>query len=71
MRTILILIAIVIVILAARRLFTTPRRVNNPQIKSGQMVQCAHCGMFVPEMEAISHHGHHYCSPAHRDADRD
>jgi uncharacterized protein len=71
MRTILILIAVVIVILAARRLLAAPRRGNNPQIKSGQMVQCARCGIFIPETEALSHHGHHYCSPAHRDADHD
>jgi uncharacterized protein len=71
MRTIIILIAVVIVVLAARRLLATPRRGNKPQIKSGQMVQCAHCGMFIPETEALSDHGHHYCSPAHRDADRD
>ena len=71
MRNLLILIAVVIIILAVRRLLANPGRGNRPQIKSGQMVQCAHCGMFVPETEALSRNGRHYCSAAHRDADSD
>ncbi|UCC55309.1 MAG: hypothetical protein JSU75_07990 [Gammaproteobacteria bacterium] len=71
MRTILILIAVVIVILAARRLYATTRRGNSRQIKSGQMVQCARCGIYIPESEALGFRGRHYCSAAHRDADND
>jgi len=31
------------------------------------MVQCATCGLYLPEQEAISHHGKYYCSQPHRD----
>ena len=33
-----------------------------------QMVRCDHCGVFVPEREAVTDGAHRYCSPAHRDA---
>jgi len=30
-----------------------------------QMVPCAHCGMHVPQSEAVQRDGHSYCSAAH------
>lgn len=33
------------------------------------IVQCVHCGLRVPEGEALLADGKHYCSEAHRDAD--
>lgn len=33
------------------------------------IVQCAHCGLRVPEGESFFVDGKHYCSEAHRDAD--
>ena len=33
------------------------------------MVQCAHCGLHIPEKQAVRASGHTYCSPEHRDAD--
>jgi len=33
-----------------------------------QMVRCAHCGLHVPEKEAVAAGGRHYCSTRHRDA---
>jgi len=40
------------------------------EIESEAIVPCAHCGLFVPESDAIRDDGRDYCSPAHRDADR-
>jgi uncharacterized protein len=71
MRTLLILIAVIIVVLTVKRLFSAPRPEKNLQTHSGKMLQCAHCGMYVPETEALSHRGRDYCSAAHRDADQD
>lgn len=34
-------------------------------------VRCAHCGLFLPEADALAHGGRHYCSPEHREAMRD
>ncbi len=31
-----------------------------------RMVRCAHCGVHVPEPEAIRSQGHDYCSAEHR-----
>lgn len=31
-----------------------------------RMVECAHCGIHVPETESLSSEGHHYCCAAHR-----
>jgi uncharacterized protein len=30
------------------------------------MVQCAHCGMYTPESQAISEGEQFYCNEAHR-----
>lgn len=32
------------------------------------MRRCAHCGVHIPESDAIVAGGRHYCSEAHRDA---
>jgi uncharacterized protein len=67
-RILLILILIAIVILAFRRL---KRLSSRPQAgkktTTGRMVQCATCGLYLPEQEAISHQGKYYCSQSHRD----
>jgi uncharacterized protein len=42
---------------------------NEPQEKpSGRMVKCAHCGIHIPQDEALEQDEHYYCSPEHRDA---
>lgn len=33
------------------------------------MVQCAHCGIYIPEPEAFHQGDHYYCSRAHLEAD--
>ncbi len=45
----------------AARTRGTPKQVE-------QMVRCAHCGLHVPEKEAVAAGGRHYCSARHRDA---
>jgi uncharacterized protein len=68
MRTLLILLAIAAIILVVRRLLTTPRKTSRRATPAARMVQCAHCGIYVPEAEAVRHQGRNYCSAAHRDA---
>lgn len=36
----------------------------------GDMVRCKHCGIHIPESEAIKNGDHHYCSRAHLEADK-
>ncbi len=43
---------------AAKR--ARPRRITT------RMVRCDHCGLHVPENEAIQGQGRHYCSEEHR-----
>jgi uncharacterized protein len=67
-RTLLILILIAIAILAIRRLKRiSPRPEVRKKTVTGRMVQCATCGLYLPEQEAISHQGRYYCSQSHRD----
>lgn len=33
-----------------------------------RMVRCAHCGVHLPESDALADGGVHYCNAAHRDA---
>ena len=68
MRTLLIFIALAIIFTLGKRLWSQSR--NRPQTRklNGHMVQCARCGVYVPESEAISHDGLHFCSAEHRDA---
>lgn len=41
----------------------TPRPVE-------RMVRCAHCGVHLPESDALADGARHYCNAAHRDAAR-
>jgi uncharacterized protein len=70
-RILLIFILIAIAILAFRRLMRVSSR---PQARkkttTGRMVQCATCGLYLPEHEAISYQGKYYCSQSHRDGDK-
>jgi uncharacterized protein len=70
MRMLLIFIALAIIILVIKRLWLQPR--VTPQTRrqlSGQMVQCKHCGMYIPDSEAVRNQNQWYCSKEHRDAD--
>jgi uncharacterized protein len=43
-----------------------PRRPGAGNAAPGRMIRCAHCGLHLPESEAVrSPDGRDYCSPAH------
>jgi uncharacterized protein len=68
-RILLLLVLIAVVVLAFKRLKRSPTRPSEGKpTTTERMVQCAACGLYLPEQEAIIHHGKYYCSPSHRDA---
>ena len=67
MRTLIILIALVLIVMAVKRLWQTSRPDTKHRLKSGQMVQCANCGVYIPTQEALQHEDHYYCSQTHMD----
>ena len=67
MRTLIILIALVLIVMAVKRLWQTSRPETKHRLKSGQMVQCANCGVYIPEQEALQQGERYYCSQAHMD----
>jgi uncharacterized protein len=71
MRTLVIIIVLALIVMIAKRLWQTPRprppaRHNR---QTGQMVQCANCGIYIPEQDALRRGDHFYCSQAHLDED--
>lgn len=42
------------------------RRAGDSDGKTERMLECAHCGVHVPEREGVSEGRHFYCSEAHR-----
>ena len=71
MRMLLILIALAIIVLVVKRLWFSPKVDTRTRRQlSGQMVQCHHCGMYLPEPEALRGGDHWFCSIKHRDAHR-
>lgn len=71
MRMLLIFIALAIIVAVARHLWLQPRR-KHPRRRqlSGKMAQCSHCGMYIPEQEALRDGDRCYCSQEHLDAGR-
>lgn len=69
MRTLVIIILLVLIVIIARRLWQSPQTPAGRRQKNGQMVQCANCGIYLPEQEALQRAGHYYCSQAHLDED--
>ena len=67
MRTLLIFIALAVIVAIGKRLLGKPRSAKRTHSKPGNMVQCAQCGVFVPENEAFERDGRRYCSREHRD----
>jgi len=43
---------------------------STPAAGVENMVNCAHCGVHLPESDALRDGDRFYCNPAHRDADR-
>jgi len=69
LRSLVILIAVALVIYAARRLWKSSRPAVKRGQKSARMVQCAHCGVYIPEQEALPRGGRFYCSADHLNDD--
>ena len=70
LRALLIMIAVAIIIMAAKRLLASRKTGSGKTAESGRMVQCATCGMYVPQSEALTHSGRYYCSRGHLEDDR-
>jgi uncharacterized protein len=69
-RVLIYLLGIALVFWILFRLARGPKVESKPARKVGDMVQCAHCGTFVPRGESVQNGDKYYCSPAHRDEDR-
>ena len=69
MRTLVIIIVLVLIFIIAKRLWQKPQTPAGRSRKNARMVQCANCGIYIPEPEALQRAGHYYCSQAHLDAD--
>ncbi|GAB2816419.1 hypothetical protein GCM10027276_16780 [Comamonas piscis] len=48
-----------------QRVKNTPPPPKNRLAKPEPMVNCAHCGVHLPQSDAIRYQGLHYCSQAH------
>ncbi len=67
MRFIFIFIALAVIVMVLKRLWLTSGPAKKRQLPSNKMVQCANCGLYTPEPDAIKHDGKYYCSQAHLD----
>jgi uncharacterized protein len=70
LRALLIIIAVAIIAMALKRLLAGRRSGGRTAGQSGKMVQCATCGMYIPEGEALTDSGRNYCSRRHLEEDR-
>jgi len=69
MRTLVIIIVLVLIVIIAKRLLQKSQTPARRSQKNEHMVQCANCGIYVPEQEALQRSGRYYCSQAHLDKD--
>ena len=70
MRTLVIIIVLALIVMVAKRLLQKPPAVNSRDEKNERMVQCANCGIYLPEREALQRAGQYFCSQAHLDETR-
>jgi uncharacterized protein len=68
-RLLVLILVVVLVVWALKRAFAGPRKRDEaPQVPPGKqaaLVSCAHCGVNLPQTEARSAGGRHYCSEEH------
>jgi len=69
MRTLVIIIVLALIVIIAKRLLQKPQPPARRRQKNERMVQCANCGMYIPEQEALQRAGRYFCSQAHLDED--
>jgi uncharacterized protein len=70
---ILIIVAVVWLAIHLVRRALAQRRARQDEEPAGQiprMLPCAHCGVYVPESQAVFAGGKHYCSEEHSRAGR-
>ncbi|PKO25718.1 MAG: hypothetical protein CVU35_02720 [Betaproteobacteria bacterium HGW-Betaproteobacteria-8] len=74
-KLILIAIAIWLIVTVLKRYRKGLNQPGEPSAAKRQssetMVQCAHCGIHLPQSESIQSHGQHFCSQAHVHAPHD
>jgi len=69
-RVLMFLLGIGLVVWILIRLAKGPAVAKKPQKKVGDMVQCSHCGVYVPRSEAVQDGDRYFCCREHRDTDR-
>ncbi len=70
-RVLLFLVGIVLVAVILKRLAIGSRpAVTRRQDPVRKMVQCHHCGLYLPEQDAIQDSGRYYCAREHLREDR-
>ena len=69
MRTLIIIIILALIVMIAKRLLQKPQTPARRSPTNEHMVQCANCGIYIPEQEALQRAGRYYCSQTHLDED--
>lgn len=68
-RLIIFAAVVFLVIQLVRRWLNQPDKTTAISQDQGEMIRCAHCGLYIPRAEAITSGERSYCSVEHRDAD--
>lgn len=74
---ILIVLAVIYLVWRLVRLVKSHLAAGNQSSEPGRgglrvsSVRCAHCGLFLPEPDALRYDGRYFCSAEHRDAMKD
>lgn len=66
-RTLILLFALWLTIRLLRNWLQNRKNTAPHQTKTGKMVRCHYCEIYIPEEDAIYHEEHHYCCNDHRD----
>jgi len=64
LKLLLLVLAVWLVVSILKR-YPQQHHASPPTEKTGDMVQCTICEVHLPESEAISAQGRHYCCEAH------
>lgn len=66
LRLVIILIGLWLVLTLIKRALASHRKSSSDKPAVAKMVACAHCGVHIPESEAVHDGDSHYCSEEHR-----
>jgi uncharacterized protein len=66
LRLVIILIGLWLVLILIKRALASRRKSPSDKPAVAKMVACAHCGVHIPESEAVHDGDSHYCSEEHR-----